>query len=291
VDNQTAVSPAPLRTRRDGQPDRRFGAHPGQHRRVTRKRIIQLRRARAVRKPIGTYWTPTPLPGTLRMRKYRDRKRAERKAAQEAARIAHKAALAAARAAAGLSPRKTQAQIQAAYRERRKAKGIDPYSARELAEQATKKAIEGAKKAIEEAKYENQVPAAVIDVWFAPPMDRDTALAYIRQHIVPAQPQVAEKYLDGIREQCRRHLLHVNRYTLGPDGIENARIFRALVWRQDAGKYLSTSWDFAQHLNASHLPADPATRQIIIEASQATIGTGNAIAEGMFLDAKIKEKL
>jgi hypothetical protein len=210
-----------------------------------------------------------------RVQKCRAKKRSAREAAELAAKQARKAArharLVARRAALGLPMPGTPASRQKAYRERRKAKGLDPYSARELAEQATRKAIE-------EAKYENQVPGAVIDTWFAPAMDQETALAYIRQHIVPAQPQVAEKYLEQVREQCWRHGLSLNRYTLKPDGVENARIFRALTWQQNGGKSLSWSWNFAQIQSTNDLPKDRAARALIFEASQVTIGNGGAIA-------------
>ena len=145
----------------------------------------------------------------------------------------------ASRAAKEIPPPGTPASRQKAYRQRRKAKGLDPYSARELAEQATRKAIE-------EAKYENKVPAAVIGEWFAPSMDMETALKYVRENVVPSQPQVAEKYIEQIAALCRRHNFHLNRYTLAPDGIEQARIYRALTWRQNGGKFWGMSWTFAQ---------------------------------------------
>ena len=212
--------------------------------------------------------------------KHRAKKRAEREAAEkalkEARRIARRARLVARRAALGLPMPGTPASRQKAYRDRLKAKGRMPYSRRELAEMAAKKAIEA-------AKYENQVPEAVIDTWFAAAMDRETALKYVREHIIPSQPQVAEKYLDQIAGECRRHLLYVNRYTLGSDGIESARIFRALTWRQGGGRCLGRSWVFAQVQSASDLPKDPAARKLLFDASQATIGNGCAIAEEMRL--------
>ena len=169
-----------------------------------------------------------------RVQKCRAKKRAAREAAElaakEARRIARRAALVASRAAKELPAPGTPASRQKAYRQRRKAKGLDPYSARELAEQATRKAIE-------EAKYENKVPAAVIGEWFAPSMDMETALKYVREKIVPNQPEVAERYIQGIAALCRRHNFHLNRYTLAPDGIEQARIYRALTWRQNGGKF------------------------------------------------------
>ena len=111
-------------------------------------------------------------PGPKVPAKKRVAREAAELAAKEARRIARRAALVASRAAKELPAPGTPASRQKAYRQRRKAKGLDPYSARELAEQA-------ARKAIEEAKYENKVPAAVIGEWFAPSMDMETALKYV----------------------------------------------------------------------------------------------------------------
>ena len=280
MDNST-VPPAPFRIRVDGQPDRRFGPHPGQRRRVTRKRLAQLRNARKARKPIGTHWIPNPRPETVRMRQYRDKQRAQRRATQERAKIARKAALAVARAAAGLPPAKTQAERQLAYKNRLKAQGRIPYSKRELAEQAIRKATEA-------ALYENRVSSDVINTWFAPRMDTATALAYVRGYVIPSQPQAAERYIADVQEQCRRHILHVNRWTLASGGVENARVFRALTWMQNAGKYLPTSWISAQHLDASRLPVDPATRRSIVEASETLIGNGDVIAREMLLERSLR---
>jgi hypothetical protein len=215
-----------------------------------------------------------------RVQKHRAKKRAEREAAKkalkEARRIARRARLVARRAALGLPMPGTSASRQKAYRNRLQAKGRMPYSRRELAEQAARKATEA-------AKYENQVPGNVIDTWFAPAMDPQTALVYVRKHVIPNQPEAAEKYIQQIAEQCRRHLLYVNRYTLGPGGVENARIFRALVWKQNAGRILGMSWDFARFQSANDLPKDAAARKLLFDASEATIGNGAAIAEEMQL--------
>jgi hypothetical protein len=285
VDNQESIPPAPQsRHQRWPEPS---GA--------STKRVYAMRIRRGIYQPDrqpgyqpGSRYIANPKPETLRIRKWRERKRADRKAAQEeaqeAARIAHKAALAAARAAKGLPPRKTQSEVQAAYRQRRKAKGLDLYSTRELAEQVTQKALE-------EANYENQVSGAVIDTWFAPAMDKDTALSYIREHIVPAQPQVAETYLERIQKQCRDHGLSVNRYTLKSDGVENAQMFRALTWLQNNGKFLSMSWDFAQFKGVNDLPKDSAARKLVFDASQVTIGSGSAIVTEMQRNAEIKERI
>lgn len=282
MDNST-VPPAPFRIRLDGEPDRRFGPHPGQRRRVTRKRLAQLKRARAARKPIGTRWILNPRPETVRMRVYRAKKHNERLQAQEAARVAHKAALAAARAVAGLPPAKTQAEVQAAYRRRRKLKGLDPYSKRELVEQAIQKAAKA-------DRYESRVHGDVINQWFAPRMDAATAVAFVQREIVPAVPAAAEKYIQGIREECRRFNFHVNRYTLRPNGIGYAQILRALVWQQNGGKYLAASWDVAQHLGTHHLPADLATRESVMAISQSAIGNGDAIVTEILSDLEIKER-
>ena len=211
-----------------------------------------------------------------RVQKCRAKKHAAREAAELAAketrRIVRRAALVASRAAKGLPAPGTPASRQKAYRQRRKAKGLDPYSARELAEQATRKAIEA-------AKYENQVPTVVIGEWFAPSMDMETALKYVREKIVPNQPEVAERYIQGIAALCRRHNFHLNRYTLAPDGIENARVYRALTWRQNGGKLWGMSWTFAQVQSAKDLPADPKARQTLMDASEMTIGKGEGIAD------------
>lgn len=211
-----------------------------------------------------------------RVQKHRAKKRAAREAAELAAKQARKAArrarLVARRAALGLPPPGTPASRQKAYRQRRKAKGLDPYSARELAEQATRKAIE-------EAKYENKVPASVIGEWFAPSMDMETALKYVREKIVPNQPEVAERYIQGIAALCRQHDFHLNRYTLSQGGIENARVYRALTWRQNGGKLWGMSWTFAQLQSAKDLPSDPAARQTLMDASEMTIGKGDGIAD------------
>jgi hypothetical protein len=209
-----------------------------------------------------------------RVHKHRAKKRAEREAAKKAIkaarRVARRAALEARRARLGLPMPGTPASRQKAYRQRRKAKGLDPYPRRELAEMA-------ARKAIESAKYENRIQPGTLEVWFAEPMDRQTALTFIREQIVPAQPQIAEKYLDQIAVQCRRFSLAVNRHNLRPDGIENARIFRALVWQQYGGKYLVSSWEKAQHLGPANLPTDPVSRDAFLEASQMLLGDGETI--------------
>jgi hypothetical protein len=210
----------------------------------------------------------------VRVHKFRAKKRAEREAAKKAVkdarRVARRAALEARRTRLGLPMPGTPASRQKAYRQRRKAKGLDPYSHRELREMAIRKAAQA-------SRYENRVPADVLDVWFAPAMDRETALTFIREQIVPAQPQIAETYLDQIAVECRRFSLAVNRHNLRPDGIQAARVFRALVWQQYGGKYLVSSWEKAQHLGPANLPADPARREAFLEASQMLLGAGETI--------------
>jgi hypothetical protein len=209
-----------------------------------------------------------------RVHKHRAKKRAEREAAKLAAKQARKAArraaLEARRARLGLPPPGTPASRQKAYRQRRKAKGLDPYSRRELVEIA-------AKKNIESAKYENRIQPGTLEVWFAEPMDRETALTFVREQIVPAQPQIAEKYLDQVAVQCRRFSLAVNRHNLRSDGIEKARVFRALVWQQFGGKHLVLSWEKAQHLGPASLPTDLASRESFLQASQMLLGDGETI--------------
>lgn len=276
MDN-SPVPPAPFRTRRDGKTDLRFGPHPGQRRRVTRKRLAQLRNARKARKPIGTHWIPNPRPETVRMRQYRDKQRAQRRATQERAKIARKEALAVARAAAGLPPARTQAEVQAAYRRRRKLKGLDPYSKRELAEQAMKKVAEA-------ALYENRVHGEIINQWFAPQIDLQTAIAFVAEKIIPSQPQAAEHYIQQIDEKCRKYALNRNRYTLTPDHMEYARQLRALVFMQRGGKDLAISWNIAQVLGADILPADPREREELLDATQSILGAGDAIVRDMRLE-------
>lgn len=251
-------------------------------RRVTRKRLKQLRAARL--KSDGRPPILDPKPSSVRMRAFRARRRMQRAAVREIARLARKAALAAARAAKGLPPAGTPASRQKAYRERRRAKGLDPYkSPRKLAEVAAKAAAEA-------RLYDNRVPDDVIDQWFAPRMDAVTAITFVRQHVIPNQPEAAEKYIERIQEQCRRYALNLNRYTLKPDGIEHARHFRALVFMQNGGKYLAASWNIAQFLRVDKLPRDPAAREALINDVQAVLGAGDAIAADMHLIPTGKEK-
>ena len=106
---------------KDGTSDLRFGTRqPGLKRRVTHRRRIQLFRARAARKPRGTHYQRNVKPGTLRMRRYREKLNKGLPQPGEAARMAYKVLLAAARAARGLPPGRTQAERQAAYRKRLK---------------------------------------------------------------------------------------------------------------------------------------------------------------------------
>jgi hypothetical protein len=213
-----------------------------------------------------------------RVHKHRAKKRAEReavkKAVKEARRVARRAALVASRARRGLPPPGTAASRQKAYRQRRKAKGLDPYSRRELAEMAATKAIEA-------AKYENRILAGTLETWFAESMDQATAVEYVRRHIFPSQPEAAEKYIQQIWERCRKAKLNLNRWTLRPDGIESARVFRTLTWMQHAGKHLVRSWETARHLSIANLPADSVTREGLMDATEAILGNGEAIRRDM----------
>lgn len=108
---------------KDGTPDLRFGPRqPGMKRRVTNRRFAQLFRARAAKQPRGTHYKRNPKPGTLRMRRYREKLNKGLPQPGEAARMAYKVLLAAARAARGLPPAQGQAGRQQAYRERQKVK-------------------------------------------------------------------------------------------------------------------------------------------------------------------------
>ena len=91
-------------------------------RRVTNRRFAQLFRARAAKQPRGTHYKRNPKPGTLRMRRYREKLNKGLPQPGEAARMAYKVLLAAARAARGLPPAQGQAGRQQAYRERQKVK-------------------------------------------------------------------------------------------------------------------------------------------------------------------------
>ena len=116
--------------------------------------------------------------------------------------------------------------------------------------------------------------------WCGAQFSDKEALAYIKQSVLPAQPEAARKYLAQVAAECRNHGLNVNTYTLKRGGVQAAQDQRRLCWSEQATVHI---WSYAAQLASRKTAADIVRHrdpsiEAMFEEYSAELGNGATIA-------------
>ena len=116
--------------------------------------------------------------------------------------------------------------------------------------------------------------------WCGAQLPDKEALAFIKEHVLPAQPEAARKYLAQVAAECRKHGLNVNTYTLKRGGVQAAQDQRRLCWSEQATVHI---WSYAAQLASRKTAADIVRHrdpsiEAVFEEYSAKLGNGATIA-------------
>ena len=114
--------------------------------------------------------------------------------------------------------------------------------------------------------------------WCGAQLGDQEALAYVKEHVLPAQPEAARKYLAQIDAECKAAGLNRNRFTLARGGVAAAVLQRRLYYHHHECLYVPAAQAVALAARQSVAALPKRDLEHYFVEFAAALGNGAAIA-------------
>lgn len=134
--------------------------------------------------------------------------------------------------------------------------------------------------AAERAERERLANLPSAKFWCGAQLPDKEALDFVKQNVLPAQPEAARKYIAQVAQECAKAGLNVNRCTLVRGGVAAGVLQRRLTWHAEAcGQPWKQAVELAAKQTAASVPKS--TLDHLFAERAASLGTGARIAAEM----------